>query len=71
MSHTIRGFQEDKSLLLVDAIAQKTGESISVTRVHYLMMKHGIVNDRTHWDRVEKVLADLGFDYDEVFEVAR
>lgn len=70
MSHTIRGFQEDKALLLADDIAKKTGESIAVTRIHALMVTHGIVSDPTYWARVEKVLNDLGFDYDEIFEVA-
>lgn len=71
MSSTIRGFQEDKAVLLVEAIRDKMSEIVSVERVHALMVKHGIVSDRTHWERVELVLADLGYDYDEIFEVAR
>lgn len=71
MSSTIRGFQQDKAVLLVEAIRDKMSEIVSVERVHALMVKHGIVSDRTHWERVEHVLADLGYDYDEIFEVAR
>lgn len=69
--HTIRGFQEDKALLLVETIAKKTGDSIDAGRVHYLMMKHGIVSDITYWRKVEDVLSDLGYDYDEILEVAQ
>ncbi|AWY06413.1 hypothetical protein SEA_TANDEM_84 [Microbacterium phage Tandem] len=69
MSHTIRGFQEDKALLVSDAIAKKVGDQVSVERVHSLLVKRGIVSDMTYWRRIESVLADLGYDYDEVFEV--
>lgn len=71
MSSTIRGFQEDKALLLADTIAKKTGDNVPVIRIQSLMVKHGIVSDLTHWRRIDEVLHDLGYDYDEVFEVAR
>lgn len=70
MAETIRGFQEDKAVLLVEAIRKYDPKTlVSVERVHYLMVKHGIVSDLTHWGRIERVLDDLGYDYDEIFEV--
>ena len=70
MSHTIKGFQQDKAVLLVDTITNYEPTTLAtVERVLYLFTKHGIVSDYTYWARVEKVLADLGYDYDEIFEV--
>lgn len=72
MSNTIRGFQLDHATILVDRINEKfPADTVSIERVDSLMVKHGIVNDTTHWRKVELVLADLGYDYDEIFEVAR
>lgn len=70
MAHTIRGFQEDKALLLVDDIAKKFGETIAVTRVMSLFVHYGIVSDYTYWKAIERVVNKLGYDYDEIFEVA-
>lgn len=70
MAETIRGFQEDKALLLVEAIRKYDPSTLATAeRAISLFVKHGIVNDFTHWSRVELVLADLGYDYDEIFEV--
>lgn len=70
MSHTIKGFQEDKAVLLVDTIMKYDPTTLArVERVLSLFVKHSIFNDFTYWKNVEKVLADLGYDYDEIFEV--
>lgn len=70
MSHTIRGFQEDKAVLLVDAIQKYDPTTLAtVERVHALFVKHGVVSDHTHWIKINDVLDDLGYDYDEIFEV--
>lgn len=69
MSHTIQGFQADRAVDLIERIAQETGNEVSTLRVHSLMVKHGVVSERTYWAKVENVLNDLGYDYDEIFEV--
>lgn len=69
VSLTIETFQHDKAMDLADRIKDETGNLVSVTRIRTLMVKHGIVGEVTYWAKVENVLADLGFAYDEVFEV--
>lgn len=69
MSHTIRGFQADKALDLADAILDRTGESEGVLRIESVLKEHGVVSDYTYWKQLPNVLADLGYEYDEIMEV--
>lgn len=70
MSHTIKGFQEDQAVILVDKIKAKTGEDRSVDVVVRVLQTHGVVSDYTYWRKLPSVLEALGFDYDEIEEVA-
>ena len=70
MAHTIRGFQTDQALLLADEIQKKTAESISVERIERTFQTYGVVSDYTYWRKLPLVLQALGFDYDEIVEVA-
>lgn len=70
MAHTIKGFQEDQAVLLADKIQVKTGESLSVDRIMTVLQDQGVVSDHTYWQKLPRVLAKLGFDYDEIEEVA-
>lgn len=70
MAHTIRGFQEDMAAMLSEQIFNKTGEDISVERVQNVLWGLGVVNDHTYWRHLPTALNDLGFDYDEVIDVA-
>ena len=71
MAHTIRGFQADKAVLLADKILDKTGETISVDRIIRVFQTYGVVSDYTYWRKLPNVLDALGFDYDEIEEVAQ
>lgn len=66
----INNFQLDQAILLQDQIQKKTGEYVAVTRIVSLYVKHGVVSDYTLWAKSDEVLSDLGFAYDEIFEVA-
>lgn len=70
MNTAIRDFQLDQAILLQDRIAQKTREYIAVNRIVTLFVKHGVVSDYTLWAKSDEVLSDLGFAYDEIWEVA-
>lgn len=70
MAHTIKGFQDDKTLLLADKILAKTGESVGVTRIYSALQNNGVVSEYTYWRKLPDVLKSLGFDYDEIEEVA-
>lgn len=70
MSSTIRAFQTDKAHHLVGMIEGYDPKTLATDlRVKSLIIKHGIVSEFTYWERVEHVLNDLGYDYDEIFEV--
>lgn len=71
MSHTIKGFQEDQALLLVDKIKTKIDVDIDVNRIIRSLQTHGVVNDHTLWRKLPIVLEGFGIDYDEIEEVAR
>lgn len=66
----INNFQLDQAILLQDQIQKKTGEYVAVQRIVSLYVKHGVVSDYTLWAKSDEVLSDLGFAYDEIFEVA-
>lgn len=70
MSHTIRGFQADQAVLLADKIMAKTGSDIDVDRIVTVLQTYGVVSDYTYWRKLPNVLDALGFDYDEIEEVA-
>lgn len=70
MAHTIKRFQEDQAVLLVDKIKTKTGEDRSVDVVVRVLQTYGVVSDYTYWRKLPSVLDALGFDYDEIEEVA-
>lgn len=70
MAQTIKGFQEDQAVLLVDKIKTKTGEDRSVDVVVRVLQTYGVVSDYTYWRKLPSVLDALGFDYDEIEEVA-
>lgn len=67
---TIKGFQEDRTLDLADLILAKTGESVGVIRIEAVLKTYGVVSDYTYWRKLPSVLDALGFDYDEIVEVA-
>lgn len=69
MSHAIKGFQHDKALELADRIAHETGSSVDTARIESVLQKHGVVGYLTSWQKMDAVLNDLGYDYDEIFEV--
>lgn len=70
MSHTIRGFQEDQAVLLADKIEKKTGEKVAPSYIQSIIQRVGIVSDHTYWLKLPHLLSELGFDYDEIEEVA-
>jgi len=70
MAHTIRSFQGDKAVLLAEKIENKTGEFIEASRIETVLQTYGVVSDYTYWRRLPNVLEALGFDYDEIEEVA-
>lgn len=69
MSHTIKGFQEDKAVLLAEEISKVTGEYTSAERVATVLQTHGVVNDFTYWRKLPTVLDAFGVDYDEIVDV--
>lgn len=71
MAHTIRGFQDDQAVLLSDKIYAKTGEAVSIDRIIRTLQTYGVVSDYTYWRNLPNVLYALGFDYDEIEEVAQ
>lgn len=68
---TIRGFQEDQAIILSDQIRAKVNEDVSPDYIAAVMQRVGVVNEYTLHTRLDRVLDDLGFDYDEIVEVAR
>lgn len=70
MPHTIKGFREDQAVILVDKIKAKTGEDRSVDVVVRVLQTYGVFSDYTYWRKLPSVLDALGFDYDEIEEVA-
>lgn len=68
---TIRGFQEDQAIILSDQIRAKVNEDVSPDYIAAVMQRVGVVNECTLHTRLDRVLDDLGFDYDEIVEVAR
>lgn len=70
MSQTIKGFQEDQAVLLADKILAKTSEVRSPDVIVRVFQTYGVVSDYTYWRKLPSVLDALGFDYDEIEEVA-
>ena len=70
MAHTIKGFQEDQAVLIVERIEQKMGDKLDVDRVVRVLQTYGVVSDHTYWRKLPSVLGALGYDYDEIEEVA-
>jgi len=67
---TIAGFQVDKAEKLSDEIILKTNEDVAVLRILSALQANGVVNESTYWRKLPDVLDTLGFDYDEIVEVA-
>lgn len=70
MSHTIKGFQEDQAVLIVERVEEKMGDKLDVDRVVRVLQTYGVVSDYTYWRKLPSVLDALGYDYDEIEEVA-
>ena len=70
MTTSITAFQAVKASHLVGMLEVFDPNTLATAlRVESLIVKHGIVSEFTYWERVENVLNDLGYDYDEIFEV--
>ena len=70
MTTSITAFQAVKASHLVERLEGFDPNTLATAlRVESLIVKHGIVSEFTYWERVERVLNDLGYDYDEIFEV--
>lgn len=63
-------FQMGRAILLQEQINTRMNCHIAVERIKSLFVKHGIVGDYTLWEREDRVLKDLGYEYDEIWEVA-
>lgn len=65
-----QGFVADQALILADRIESKTGLTVEIDDMIETLEAYRVHDDYSMWLHIAKVLAEYGFDYDEIFEVA-